>query len=276
MASQKGDLSITALYTSGVWRWGRLPGAELLANFDAWLAFWITNAALWVARLFRRDLPSLRHSLLHRHLVIDKLAADAHPTQVIELASGFSQRGVAMSASPVLRYTELDLGAVMARKRELLGRTAEGKAVLARQNLRLLSADVTAISLAELVEPGASLFVIAEGLFMYLTPEQQRTLWAKVRKLFDITPGTFVFDLQPAAEQPKPGAVGRALEALMKIFTRGRSFVRDDRTRVAIVAELLDAGFTRVEPLEPKSVARAWSLPFPDANTQQLLFVCKP
>ena len=153
MASQKGDLSVTALYTSGVWSWGKLPGAKLLGSFDAWLAFWITNAALWVARLFRRDLPSLRHSLLHRHLVIDKLAADARPTQVMELASGFSRRGVTMSASPVLRYTELDLGTVMARKRELLGRTPEGKAVLARPNLRLLSANVTKASLAEPSSP---------------------------------------------------------------------------------------------------------------------------
>jgi O-methyltransferase involved in polyketide biosynthesis len=195
---------------------------------------------------------------------------------VIELASGLSRRGVSMSESPALRYTELDLGLVMARKRELLDRTPEGKAALARPNLRLLSADVTEISLAELVEPGASLFVIAEGLLMYLKPDQQRALWAKIRKLFDITPGAFVFDLVPASEQPPPGRVGRALEALMKLFTRGRSFERDARTRSAILADLLNAGFTRVESLEPRSIAHAWSLPFPDARTQQLLFVCKP
>ena len=111
---------------------------------------------------------------------------------------------------------------------------------------------------------------------MYLKPAEQRELWAKIRKLFNITPGTFVFDLVPASEQPPPGAVGRALESLMKRFTKGQAFERDARTREAIVSELGAAGFTRVEPLDPKTVAHGWSLPFPDAHTQQLLFVCRP
>src|SRR5262249_45513883 len=34
-ADRHGDLSVTALYTSGAWSWGRLPGAELLASREA-------------------------------------------------------------------------------------------------------------------------------------------------------------------------------------------------------------------------------------------------
>jgi O-methyltransferase involved in polyketide biosynthesis len=276
MAGKKGDLSITALYTSATWSWGRLPSAELLATPDAKWVFRFTNAALWLAHLFRRDLPSLRHSLLHRHLVIDQLAADARPTQVIELASGLSRRGVSMSSSPSLRYTEVDLPAVVGRKRELLGRTPSGQAALARENLRLIGSDVTTAPLDKLVEPGASLFVIAEGLFMYLDPDQQLRLWERIRSLFDIAPGIFVFDLVPASEQPKPGLVGRTLERLMKLFTGGRSFERDARSRDDIAAGLRTAGFSSVELIEPRTVARARSLPFADAHTQQLLFVCRP
>jgi O-methyltransferase involved in polyketide biosynthesis len=276
MASKKGDLSITALYTSATWSWGRLPCAELLATAEARWIFHLTNFVLWVARLFRWDLPSLRHSLLHRHLVIDQLAADARPTQVIEIASGLSRRGVSMSAKPSLRYTEIDLPEMVNRKRELLGRTPAGQAALARENLRLLASDVATTPLDRLVEPGAALFVIAEGLFMYLNADEQQQLWTRIRQLFEITPGTFVFDLVPTGEQPRPGLVGRALEALMKVFTRGRSFERDARTRDDIAAALNVAGFSRVELLEPRSVARAWALPFADVRTQQLLFVCRP
>src|SRR5438128_8918842 len=43
-----GDLSITALYTSAVWAWGRVPCAHLLATTDAKRVFDVTNAALAV------------------------------------------------------------------------------------------------------------------------------------------------------------------------------------------------------------------------------------
>jgi len=271
----KGDLSVTALYTSQTWAWGGLSCAPLLETPEARLVFRITNAALFLAGLLRRDLPSLKCSLLQRHAMIDRLIADEAPRQVLELASGLSRRGAAVSQDAALRYTEVDLPHVVARKRVLLERTAEGRAVLERPNLRLVAADVTDAPLADLVAKGERLFVIAEGLFMYLSPDVQRRLWAKVRRLFDATPGTFAFDLVPACEQPQPGAVGRALESLMKRFTGGRSFERDTRTRQDVAVELHEAGFARVEMLEPAELATAWSLPHATAKTQQLLFVCR-
>src|SRR5262249_32888522 len=42
----KGDLSVTALYTSGVWTWGGLSYAHLYATTDAKRVFDATNAAL--------------------------------------------------------------------------------------------------------------------------------------------------------------------------------------------------------------------------------------
>ena len=83
-----------------------------------------TNLALGVARLFRRDLPSLRHGLVQRHVMIDRLVAEARCPQVLELAAGLSRRGAAMSDDPQLRYVEVDLPAVIAHKRKLLARTA--------------------------------------------------------------------------------------------------------------------------------------------------------
>lgn len=276
-AKEKGDLSITALYTSQTWSWGGLPCAELLATPEAKVVFRLTNAALLFARLMQKSPPSLRHSLLHRHTMIDRIVSDAGPSQVVELASGLSRRGASFSGDPELRYVELDLPHVIAKKRELLGRTAEGEAVLARPNLSLVAGDASTIEMSELVDPGARLVVIAEGLLMYLTPDAQRQLWAKVRRAFDkARPGLFVFDLVPACEQPPPGWVGRSLEAMMKRFTGGRSFERDERTRDDIARELREAGFGRVEMLEPRDVVQDWKLPYANTPTQQLLFVCRP
>src|SRR5215510_4178842 len=88
-------LGVTALYTSEVWRWGGLEGAELLASDEAKRVFDVTNLALGVARPFLRDARSLRHALLHRHTMIDRLVRESGAKQVLELAAGLSRRGVA-------------------------------------------------------------------------------------------------------------------------------------------------------------------------------------
>lgn len=272
----KGDLSITALYTSATWSWGDLPGAELFATDEARAVFRITNFALAVTRLFKWKLRSLRHSLLHRHTAIDHLLREARPARVLELACGLSRRGVTMTADGAIEYTEVDLPAMIAHKRKLLERAEAGREALSRPNLHLVEGDVLNIDLAPLVPGEDPLFVIAEGLYMYLTPEQQRASFRAVRGLFSRPrTGTFVFDLVPACEEPKPGVIGRALGWLMRKFTGGKGFERDSRTRDDIAADLREAGFDEVTMVEPADVAKTWRLPFPDVPTQQLLFVAK-
>ncbi len=261
-----GDLSITALYTSGVWAWGRLPDAELFTTRDAERVFAATNAVLALAAVVRRDLPPLRDSLLHRHAMIDHLAAGA--TGVLELASGLSRRGATLSRDRRVHYLELDLPAMIAKKRELLERTAAGRAVLARRNFELVAGDVASADLAPLVRSKPTL-VIAEGLAMYLTGDQRRALFAKVAALGELR---FVFDLVPEAEQPPPGRVGRVLEAVMKRFTGGRSFERDARTRDQIIAELHGAGFAEARAIASHEVATSWHLPRREIATTMVVF----
>jgi O-methyltransferase involved in polyketide biosynthesis len=274
-ADGRGDLSVTALYTSGAWSWGGLPGAELLASREANAAFDATNLVLSITALFAAG-PSLRCSLLQRHLMMDRLLAESGAEHVLELAAGLSRRGVAVSADPRVSYTEVDRAAVVARKRQLLSRSEAGRAVLARPNLRFVAADLADASLDELVtaHAGAPLFVVAEGLLMYLDAAAQRSLWRRVRALFDARPGTLVFDLVPLVEHARPGRASRALRWLFRRATRGARFERDSRTRDDISAELRELGFA-VEPLDPRAVLDRWQLPYGDVRTQQLLFVCK-
>jgi O-methyltransferase involved in polyketide biosynthesis len=261
------------LYTSQTWNWAGLPCAHLFATEDAKRVFDVTNAALAAASLFQRKAAPLRHSLLHRHTMIDHLLRESGTRCVVELAAGLSRRGAAFSSDPAIHYTELDLPAVVAKKRELLERTDEGRAVLARPNLVLVEADVAVADLGAHVVQGAPVIVIAEGLMMYLDAAAQRALFAKVRALTAIARDVrFVFDLVPGAEEPPPGAVGRALEAAMKRFTGGRSFERDTRTRDDLVADLRAAGFDDVRAIDSTAVARAWDLPHPDEPTRTVLF----
>lgn len=266
---------MTALYTSAVWSWGGLSGAELLASDDAARVFGVTNAALAVTRIFRRDVRSLRHGLLQRHAAIDHLVESSGARRVLEIAAGLSRRGVARTADPAASHVEIDLAPMIAHKRRLLERTEAGRAALARPNLRLVAGDVADVDLAEASGSSGPDLVIAEGLLMYLDPDQQRALFRKVRALGGGAPLTFVFDLVPACEQPAPGVLGRALGWLMRRFTGGRGFERDARTRDDIARELRDVGFDEVTMIEPGAVAKEWGLPHPDVPTAQLVFVAR-
>jgi O-methyltransferase involved in polyketide biosynthesis len=273
MAEPAGDLSITALYTSQAWAWGGLPCAELLATREGRRVFDATNLVLAAARLVRPDLAPLRQALLHRHVMIDHLAAEAGAGQVLELAAGLSRRGAALSRDPALRYTEVDLAPVVARKRALFERTAAGREVLARPGFRLVAGDVLDAPLEAWVAPGVPLLVVAEGLMVYLEAPARRRLWAKVAALAAASGRVrFVFDLVPGAEEPGPGRVGRVLAAAMTRFTGGRGFARDRSTRQGVLAELGAAGFAEVRAVAAADVARAWGLPQPDAPTRVVLF----
>src|SRR5258705_1814635 len=172
---RKGDLSVTALYTSHTWLWGRQPCAELLATPEAKTVFRLSNIALAFARLFFRRLPSLRHSLVQRHVMIDRIAHEVGANQVLELAAGLSRRGAAMTADEGIDYTEVDLAPVLAKKCELLARSEAGRAVLQRANLRFVAGDVRELDLEPLVDPRRPVFVVAEGLLMYLEAAEQPT-----------------------------------------------------------------------------------------------------
>lgn len=274
--AEAGDLSVTALYTSQVCAWGGLSDAHLFANSDAKRVFDATNAALAAARMFNRRLAPLRHSLLHRHVMIDHLLCASGYQHVIELAAGFSRRGTAATSDVHMQYTELDLPHVVERKRELLQRTDEGRAVLARPRLRLVEGDVETVALEPFVRHGEPVFVIAEGLLMYLAADARRSLFTKVRQLAATTGELrFVFDLVPTDEESAPGIVERVLEAAVKRSTGGRTFKRDARTRNDLVTALHQAGFDNIEVVASSDIAHAWNLPEPDRRTQVALFIAR-
>ncbi len=276
MTATAGDLSVTALYTSQVWAWAGLPHAHLFADSDAKRIFDTTNAALAAASVSNRRCAPLHHSLLHRHTMIDHLLRASGHRHVIELAAGLSRRGATATSNPQVQYAEIDLPHVIKRKRDLLGRTDEGRAVLARPGLRLVEGDVETVALEPFVRLGEPVFVIAEGLMMYLTADARRGLFAKVRQIAATTGDLqLVFDLVPTDEEPEPDAAGRMLEEGLVRATGGRGFERDARTRHDIVTALGEAGFDAVESVASTDIAHAWHLPEPDWRTHVALFVAR-
>ncbi len=272
-SSERADLEPTALYTAGVWAWARLACAELFDHAESRNVFGVVNFALSLAGIFRLRAPSLRHSLVQRHVMIDRLLDESGCAQILELAAGLSPRGARVSANPDVVYVEVDRSTLFERKRALLRRSEQGRVVLARPNLRFVAGDLTELELDSVAPPASGpLCVIAEGLCMYLDADSLQRLAAQVHALLRARGGSFLFDLVPAIEQPKSGLLGRALGWLMRIVTRGGAFVRDERKRNDIAAALRAVGFSSVDLYEPKSAPVGWQLPHLDRRTQQLVF----
>ncbi len=275
--AKSGDLSVTALYTSAAWHEAGYPNAELVLHPKALGVFRAVNGTLALTRGLRAGTEApLPMALAQRHTLIDRLVAESGARSVIELAAGLSQRGITLTADPSLAVVEVDQPHVLAIKRELLARTPAGQAILARPNLTFMASDVTELDVAALCasQPAGPVFVIAEGLLMYLDVAAQNRLASRVAEALRPRGGQFVFDYVPPSEKAPPGATGRALEWLMKRFTAGQSFVKDPRTREAVAEDLRSSGFDRAEVLEPRHVAARYALPHPEAPTEQLLFVC--
>ncbi len=274
-SKKSGDLTITALYTAQVWKWAKFDGGDLFGTWRGRDVFNATNLSLGIARVFRRGLPSLRHSLAQRHAMIDAIMAESGARQVVELASGLSRRGAATSANPDVRYTEVDLPRVVDKKQKLLTRSKRGREIAARDNLHFVRGDVFDLNLDELVEDGP-VCVIAEGLLMYFDQQRQKQLWSKIAALMAKHPGsTFAFDLVPFIEQPKPGVVGRSFERLFRKFTRGATFAFDERSRDDLRNDLIDSGFGDVSLFEPADAPEHWAVPFTNKRTQTLVFRCR-
>lgn len=226
----------------------------------------VTNAALLLARK-----PKLDDALLQRHAMLDHLARELAPAHVLELAAGLSPRGAAMTRDATIGYVEVDLPPVIAKKRELLARSAEGRAALAR--LTLVAGDVGQLEVAPLVAPPRTL-VIVEGLCMYLTREARASLFARIARAADVCGELHLaFDLTPEVEEPAPGLAGKLLAAAMVHITGGGKFIRDARTRADVLAELRAAGFSEARAIAAREVAREWQLPHPDRDTPTVTFV---
>ncbi|MFH2007520.1 MAG: class I SAM-dependent methyltransferase [bacterium] len=274
---RKQDMSpvgFTALYTSQAWIWGGLPEAEL---FDSRLAraifLWISSVYR-LARWLRPGMSPILQALLHRHVMIDRLLERADVDQVLELAAGLSPRGANVSARAEVVYTEVDLPQMIAAKRGLLARSARGRRIAARPNLRFVAGDATRMAFETLLDASRRAVVIAEGLHMYLDVESQRRLWANVASALGRgSGGTFVFDHFRRAASTRPDFLSGAVLRAMRGWQARIGFVPDRRTREEVVGELREAGFDEVEVVTSRDVTQAWALPHADADTDVAILV---
>ncbi|HET6583044.1 MAG TPA: class I SAM-dependent methyltransferase [Nannocystaceae bacterium] len=158
--------------------------------------------------LDRTQLTSYAPMFEARYKSVSELIRKSGASQILELACGYSTRGLDLTRTGTLRYVETDLAGVISTKRELLDEIRRRHHIAPSPRHHVTVAD--ALELQELrvatrhLESRDPLLVLCEGLMGYLTRAETERVAANVRALLGdhgggcwIVPDfTFVADVQ--------------------------------------------------------------------------------
>jgi O-methyltransferase involved in polyketide biosynthesis len=126
-----------------------------------------------------------------RSKLIDRLLAETGASQVLEIAAGFSSRGLVFAAQPDTQYVELDLPDLAELKTQIVGNIAhipENLHILGGNALRLSDFDEA----SQYFDTGKPVVVVNEGLLRYLTFDEKAQVASNIRGLLERFGGIWI------------------------------------------------------------------------------------
>ena len=121
-----------------------------------------------------------------RYKSLTQLILQSGASQVLELASGYSLRGLDLTRNGAVRYVETDLPDVVAAKLSLLEDVRQHHSIV-RSPHHVVTADALDFdevrSSAAVLDPSRPVTILCEGLIMYLSKEQTEQLATNIRRL---------------------------------------------------------------------------------------------
>lgn len=121
---------------------------------------------------------------------LDKLIQSYKPEQIIELACGYSPRGIVMTQkNPKLVYIETDFSKVISRKRKIFKEIESKEKIKLSKNHHLVNIDAIDAdlysTLKNLISKDKKTLVVAETLTSYLNPEEHEFLIKNIISLLN-------------------------------------------------------------------------------------------
>jgi len=122
-----------------------------------------------------------------RYKSITQLILESGASQVLELASGYSLRGLDLSRSRAIRYIETDLPDVVTAKLSLLEDVRQQHGLPPSTRHAIASADALDLeqvrAAAAVLDSRQPLTVLCEGLIMYLSKRETEQLATNIHRL---------------------------------------------------------------------------------------------
>jgi O-methyltransferase involved in polyketide biosynthesis len=136
------------------------------------------------ARAEMAKTPGLDRLTLHfenRYRSLDEALRTSGATRILELASGLSFRGLAMTTGAATHYVDTDLAEMASTKAGLLGRLQHGPLIGTLRVMALNALDGDAFAAAVEGMPPGPITIIHEGLLVYLDAAEKTVLAENVR-----------------------------------------------------------------------------------------------
>lgn len=224
MAADPVHIEMTAKLAAYYRRFADIPfAAEAAALIGADEAF---EELVRDHRLDREQLTFYAPMFEARYKSVTELIRKSGVTQVLELACGYSLRGLDLTQDPAVRYVETDLPGVVATKRRLFDLLRERHGIAPGPGHVLAAAD--ALDVDQLRAASTSLdrskpvIVLCEGLLLYLTRHETERLASNVHALLGEVGGRWITpDFVVRAWSPElPSERARLREAVSGITQR--------------------------------------------------------
>lgn len=141
-------------------------------------------------------MPELAPQFEARHKLINKLIYQANSDQVLELAAGFSPRGLFMSEENKFNYVEVDLPGVIKEKEQITKEIAKENNFNLPDNLHFEPGNVldqeTFERATEYFNRSKPVTIINEGLLRYLNFEEKAIVAKNIHKVLKKFGGSWI------------------------------------------------------------------------------------
>jgi O-methyltransferase involved in polyketide biosynthesis len=130
-----------------------------------------------------------------RHKVISKLVVAENSGQILEIASGFTSRGLEMTENPRILYVEFDLQKVIIEKKNIIDAILKEKGMQKRKNLFFEAGnalDYSSLQDAVSHFKKKPITIVNEGLLRYMSFEEKTTITQNVYKLLKTYGGAWI------------------------------------------------------------------------------------
>lgn len=181
-----------------------------------------------------------------RYKLIDKLFEQNNIEQVIELAAGYSSRGLEY-ANRGIKYIEIDLKQVIDIKKKII--LDINKEV---SNLEFIEADVTNSMLSDIVlkkiDKTKPVAIISEGLFRYLTWNEKEKVVKNIFNILSVTNGCWITcDITPKGLKETQNIINTNLNYELNNVT-DRNKLNDRFENIEHINKFMkEKGFSKVE-----------------------------
>jgi O-methyltransferase involved in polyketide biosynthesis len=141
-------------------------------------------------------MPTLAPELEARFKLVTNLLRARHATQILEIASGFSPRGLLMSENPHISYVELELPEMAIAKRIVLDHVISRMGLPRPQNLRVIEGNAlifrTLAAAVEYFREDREISIVNEGLLRYLSLHDRRKIASNIHLLLTRYGGVWI------------------------------------------------------------------------------------